>query len=103
MSVLIEFAMFPTDKGESVSEYVSKIIAGIRDSGANYQLTPMGTVAETDTMQEALALIQQSYNILAPHSKRIYSSIKLDIREGKHDRLSGKIQSIRNKIGDVNQ
>ncbi len=26
MSVLMEFAMFPTDKGESISEYVSRIL-----------------------------------------------------------------------------
>jgi len=31
-SVLLEFAMFPTDKGESKSEYVSKIIKMIDES-----------------------------------------------------------------------
>jgi uncharacterized protein YqgV (UPF0045/DUF77 family) len=34
MSVLLEFAMFPTDKGTSVSAYVSKVIDMIRFSGA---------------------------------------------------------------------
>ena len=31
MSVLLEFAMFPTDKGESVSNYVSRIIKMIKN------------------------------------------------------------------------
>ena len=31
MSILIEFSMFPTDKGSSVSHFVSKIIEMIRN------------------------------------------------------------------------
>jgi len=49
MSVLLEFSMFPTDKGESVSTHVSKVIKMIHDSGVTYQLTPMGTIIETAT------------------------------------------------------
>jgi uncharacterized protein YqgV (UPF0045/DUF77 family) len=33
MSVLMNYAMFPTDKGSSVSEYVSKIIKMVSESG----------------------------------------------------------------------
>ena len=32
MSILFEFAMFPTDKGESVSPYVSRLLKVIDDS-----------------------------------------------------------------------
>jgi uncharacterized protein YqgV (UPF0045/DUF77 family) len=35
---MLEFAMFPTDKGVSVSNYVSRIIKMIDKSGASYQL-----------------------------------------------------------------
>jgi hypothetical protein len=44
MSVLAELTMFPTDRGESVSAYVSRIIAMIDDRGLDYRLTPMGTI-----------------------------------------------------------
>ena len=64
MSVLLEFAMFPTDKEESVSPYVSQVIAMIRDSGVSYQLTPMGTIIETDTLEDALAMVQSAYDVL---------------------------------------
>ncbi|PLX04559.1 MAG: hypothetical protein C0594_09030 [Marinilabiliales bacterium] len=102
MSVLLEFAMFPTDKGDSVSEYVSQIIDGIRNSGFPYKLTAMGTIVETDTMQEALSIVQQSHDILEPHSTRIYTSIKMDIQKNKNNRLESKIKSIEDKIGEVN-
>lgn len=103
MSVLFEFAMFPTDKGESASPYVSRIIGMIRESGANYKLTPMGTVIETETIEEALEIIKNAYSLLQPDCNRVYSTVKFDIRKGPKGRMEKKIQSIVNKIGDVNQ
>ena len=103
MSVLLEFSMFPTDKGESVSEYVSQVIKVIRDSGLSYQLTPMGTIIETDDLLQALGVVQVAYNTLeAAGCNRVYSSLKLDIRQGKDGRLQGKLKSIQEKIGEVN-
>lgn len=103
MSVLLEFSMFPTDKGESVSEYVSQVIKVIRDSGMSYQLTPMGTIIETDDLLQALGVVQVAYNTLEQAGcNRVYSSLKLDIRQGKDGRLQGKLNSIQEKIGEVN-
>ncbi|MEJ2529049.1 MAG: MTH1187 family thiamine-binding protein [Gammaproteobacteria bacterium] len=103
MSVLLEFAMFPTDKGESVSPYVSQVIKLIRDSGTTYQLTPMGTIIETDDLLHALGLVQAAYNVLEQAGcNRVYSSLKFDIRKGKENRLQGKLNSVREKIGEVN-
>jgi uncharacterized protein (TIGR00106 family) len=102
MSVLLEFAMFPTDKGDSVSQYVSEILKMIKERGVSYKLTSMGTILETETLDEALAVVNQSYKVLEPYSSRVYSSIKLDIRKGKPNRLEEKIQSIESKIGKTN-
>lgn len=101
MSVLLEFAMFPTDKGVSVSKYVSQVIDMIRKDYENYRLTAMGTIVETNTLAEALGVIEKSHAILLPHSERIYASIKLDIRKGTDERLRAKIDSIEEKIGKV--
>ena len=103
MSVLLEFAMFPTDKGESISPYVSKVIKMIHESGTTYQLTAMGTIIETETMSEALALVQQAYDVLEPDCDRVYSSLKFDIRKGKSKCLTQKIKSIEKIIGEVNK
>ncbi len=103
MSVLTEFAMFPTDKGESVSRYVSKIIEMIRSSGVSFSLTPMGTVMETDTLDQALDIIRKSHDLLAQDASRIYSTVKFDIRRGKENRMEGKIRSVEKKIGKVRQ
>lgn len=99
MSVLVEFAMFPTDKGESVSAYVSRIIKMIDESGVPYKLTPMGTVFETETMEEALDIINKAYKQLEKDCNRVYSVVKFDIRKGKSNRLVQKIQSVEKKLG----
>ena len=99
MSVLVEFAMFPTDKGESVSQYVARIIKMIDESGVPYKLTPMGTVFETETMEEALKIIGEAYKQLEPDCNRVYSVVKFDIRKGKSNRLVQKIKSVENKLG----
>ena len=101
MSVLLEFSMFPTSdecrEGASVSAQVSKIIDAIDKSGAAYQLTPMGTVVETDTMREALDIIELAYDQL--DCDRVYSSLKFDIRRNSSNRLKTKIASIEKQIG----
>jgi len=63
MSVLVEFSMFPTDKGESVSAYVSRIIKMIDESGVPYKLTPMGVGnMENSTSTDILS----SFKLLMP-------------------------------------
>lgn len=99
MSVLVEFAMFPTDKGESVSPYVSKIIDMIDCSGITYQLTPMGTIFECESLEEATTFINKAYAQLEPDCERVYSSIKLDIRKNKSNRLQQKIDSVEKQLG----
>jgi uncharacterized protein (TIGR00106 family) len=102
MSVLVEFAMFPTDKGESVSEYVSRIIKMFKESDISYQLTPMGTVFEVDSMEEATKIINNAYKCLEKDCNRVYTTIKMDIRKNKKNRMKQKIESIKKKIGEVN-
>lgn len=101
MSVLVNFAMFPTDKGTSVSPYVSRIIKMLEESGITYQLTSMGTVFETETMPEALQILDKAYLQLQPDCSRVYSTVTFDIQDQKLNRMKSKIQSIENKIGEV--
>ncbi len=99
MSVLLELAMFPTDKGESVSAYVSRIIRLIDERGIGYRLTPMGTIMEFDDVREALQVIADAYDLLHPDCNRVYATAKLDIRKGKAGRLTGKIESVEGHLG----
>ena len=98
MSCLAEFAMFPTDKGESVSKYVSKIIKMFEKSGVNYELTPMGTIFEVETIEQATDIINRAYKELENDCNRVYTAIKMDIRKNKSNRMKQKIESVMKKI-----
>lgn len=104
MSVLLQMAMFPTDKNESKSEQVSQVIKVIKESGFPYQLTPMCTIIETNKMSEALAIVQKCYEKLEELGcNRVYSTLTFDIRKGHKNRMEGKIKSIEDKIGEVSK
>jgi uncharacterized protein (TIGR00106 family) len=94
----MNFAMFPTDKGDSVSHYVTKIIKYIRRSGYSSQLTAMGTLVETETLQEAMTLIDESYKVLEEDCERVYVTVSIDIRKGKSGRIESKIRSVEDKL-----
>jgi len=102
MSVLLEFAMFPTSdecrEGSGVSKQVSKIIDMIDSSGMAYQLTPMGTIIEVDEIKEALDIVEKAYECLSD-CDRVYSSLKFDIRKSKSNRLKQKIASVEKHLG----
>lgn len=98
MAVLMEFAIFPTDKGKSVSSDVSRVIQMIRESGFSHQLTAMGTLVETDTVKQALDVVEKAAEILEVNSERMYSTIKLDIKKGAKNMLQEKIKAIEEKL-----
>lgn len=102
MSVLLDLSIFPLDQGVSVSRFVAPVIAMIRDSGHDYRLSPMGTVVETASLAESLALIERAQGILdALGCERVYAAAKFDIRRGPVGRLCAKIESVRERIGEV--
>ena len=104
MSVLIELSMFPLGQGESVGEEVSRIIDMIRGSGHAYKLTAMGTIIETSNLTDALALVERAYSVLENAGcQRVYACVKLDIRKGESLRMKQKIDSVVDRIGNVDQ
>ena len=104
MSVLLEFSMFPLDKGESLSGEVGRLLQLIRESGLPYRLTAMGTIIETKDLKTALGLVEQAYTVLSERgSQRVYAAMKVDIRDNKEGRLTGKIDSIEARIGRVSK
>lgn len=93
MSVLIQFAMFPTDKGESVSPYVGKIWDVIKNSGFNYQPNAMSTAIETNTVEEALKIVNDCYKVLEPDCNRVYTTFTMDVRQDHQNCMENKVKS----------
>ena len=97
MSVLLEFSMFPTDKGESLSQYVARSLDIIQKSGVPYRLNPMGTVLEGE-WEEVFEVVTACYRRMSQDCNRVSCSIKIDARKGKENRLTEKIKSVQTKL-----
>ncbi len=96
--VLLEFSMFPLDKGESLSNYVARSIDIIDRSGLAYQTHAMGTVLGGE-FDEALDVVRRCYEAMAVDCNRIECSIKIDARRGASGRLQAKVASVEEKLG----
>jgi uncharacterized protein (TIGR00106 family) len=96
--ILLEFSMYPTDKGESVSPYVGRSLEIIDDSGLDYRLGPMGTCLEGD-IDQVLGVVKQCFERMSQDCDRIACVIKMDWRRGKQGRLVAKVKSVQEKTG----
>ena len=97
--VLLEFAMYPVGKGESLSPYVARSLDIIDRSGLAYQLTPMGTILEGE-WDEVMAVVKQAVDAVAAAAPRVSLVLKADIRPGHVGQLSAKVQRIEEALRD---
>ncbi len=97
MSVIIEFSIFPLDKGVSLSPYVARALKMIQDSGLPYELNPMGTCVEGE-WSEVMNLVDQCFQEFQEDSDRVYLALKADYRKGPSGRLKSKVASVKEKL-----
>lgn len=77
---------------------MARILESVRSKGFQNQLTSMGTIVETNTLTEALSVIEDAYKELEPDCERVYVTVNIDIRKGELGRIDSKIQSVEEKI-----
>lgn len=97
MSVIVDFSIFPVDRGESVSAYVARAVKLIKESGLPYELGPMGTCVEGE-WNEVMGLVGRCLDALKQDCGRVYMTIKVDYRKGPSGRMGAKMRSVENKV-----
>jgi len=98
MSLLVELSLYPTDKGQSVGEYVSRIVEIIHESGLAYKVGPMGTTIEGDA-DRIFEVIRQCLHDLQRDSRRVLGRVELDWRAQREHGLEQKVESVRRHLG----
>ncbi len=96
--VILEFSMYPTDQGESVSKFVGRSLEIIDDSGLPYKLGPMGTCIEGE-IDQVLDVVKQCFDRMSQDCNRIACSVKMDWRRGKQGRLTAKVDALKQRTG----
>ena len=96
MSVIVDFSMFPLDKGESLSSLVTRSLKIIDTSGLPYHLHAMGTSIEGE-WDEVMEVVNRCYQEMSKHSNRVYLSLKADSRKGPLGRMQDKVAAVKPK------
>ena len=96
--ILLEFSMYPLDKGASLSTQVARSLDIIDRSGLSYRTHAMGTVLEGE-WDEVFDVVKQCYETMSADCERISCSMKLDYRRGRTDGLTAKTKSVEAKLG----
>ncbi len=96
--MLVQFSIVPLGKGESVSEHIAKVVNIVDESGLPYRLHPMGTVVEGE-WDAVMALIRTCHQEVLKTMPRLITTITIDDRPGKPDRITGKIRSVEKRLG----
>lgn len=98
MSAILDFSIFPLDKGDSLSAYVARAIRIVRESGLPYVFSPMSTSIEGD-WDAVLAVVTRCKQELEKDCGRIHVAIRIDWRSGPAGRLTAKIRAVEEKLG----
>ncbi len=96
--VLLELSVVPMGAGVSVSSEVARCVALIEKSGLAYELHSMGTIVEGE-LAEVLGIVEQCITLLSADHERVTCSAKIDYRGGVGGRLTSKVESVRQKLG----
>ena len=97
MSVIVDFAVFPTDKGASVSRQVARAVRIVRESGLDCSTHAMGTQIEGD-FESVMAVVSRCFEAIRKDSDRVYMTLKADYRRGRTGGLKGKVASVEKKL-----
>ncbi len=83
----------------SMSSHISEAVKAIEATGAKYQLTPMGTVLETTSLDEIFKAVKAAHEALAKEGiQRIVTHLTIDDRRDRPKGMKEKIESVRSKL-----
>jgi uncharacterized protein (TIGR00106 family) len=98
MSMLIEFSVVPIGVGVSISPQIARVLKIVAESGVPYKANPMGTVLEGE-WDMVMSVVKQCHAEVMRDAERVLTTITIDDRKGKEQRIEKKLESIEQKLG----
>ena len=96
--MLVEFSIIPIGSGSSIGARLAEVLKIVDSSGLPYKANPMGTVIEGE-WDELFALIKKCHMTMREKEERVVTSLTIDDRKGRPDRLEQKVKSVEDRIG----
>jgi uncharacterized protein (TIGR00106 family) len=96
--MLVEFSIIPIGVGSSIGDQLAEVLKIVDTSGLPYKVNPMGTVIEGE-WDEVIKLIKKCHRIVMKRGERALTTISIDDRKGKPDRIDEKVKSLERRLG----
>ena len=97
--VIVQFTTTPLGEGVSVSGFVAEALKEVRRSGLRFQLTPMSTILEADTLEDAFDVILSAHEaIFKAGAKRVVTDIKIDDRRDEPRKMEDKVEKVKREL-----
>lgn len=100
--IIVELKVIPLGtKSASVSSFVAKAVGALKEAGIKPELTAMGTVFETESMEKALEGIKKAHQaVFSEGADRVVTLAEIDERRDKAGGISQKIESVQKKVSE---
>ena len=96
MAVIVEFSVIPLGEGTSVSRFVARAVKALEDAGVKHVSTPMGTIIEAESLDEALRYVRMAHEaVFEAGAKRVVTVIKIDDRRDVERSMEDKLRSLK--------
>lgn len=96
--MLAEFSIIPIGIGSSLGDRLAEVLKIVDKSGMSYKINPMGTVIEGE-WNDMMKLIRKCHDSVMKKGERVITTIAIDDRKGKPNRIDEKVKSIEKRIG----
>jgi uncharacterized protein (TIGR00106 family) len=96
--MLVEFSIVPVGLGSSIGDQLAEVLKVVDASGLPYKINPMGTVVEGG-WDDVMKLIKKCHATVMKTGERAVTTISIDDRKGRPNRIEEKVKSIERRIG----
>ena len=93
--MIASFSVYPIGEGTSLSRYVKKGIAVVKESGYPYEVGAMSTSVEVPDLDALFALVKKVHAAhVAEGAMRIVIDLKVDDRRDKQATIASKKEAV---------
>jgi uncharacterized protein (TIGR00106 family) len=96
--MLAEFSIVPIGVGSSIGDKLAEVLKIVDASGLPYKVNPMGTIIE-GAWDDVMKLVKKCHTTIMKTEERVVTSITIDDRPGKPNRIDEKVKSIERRLG----
>ena len=102
MAVILEFSVIPIGEGVGLSKLIARAVRALKELGVKHLATPMGTIIEAESLDEALRYVKAAHEaVFEAGARRVVTLIKVDDRRDVRRSMEDKLRSLRKALEEL--